>query len=177
MNAPAKTVGLTLAGAVALASGAYALGTQADDGSADAASDRRAKPAFAVGGMPPGPPGAEVHFRAGPGGPGFGYGFGLSGLADRLGVDEQKLKDALRDLRPAEPDEGRDDFAAALADELGIEQDKLKDALDNVHRKLRKQMEDRREEFLQKLADRLGVSVDKLKDAFPGPPRLERRHP
>ena len=76
-----------LAGSVALASAAFAIGSQAGDGSADAHGDRGGRAALFGGG----PPGAG-HLRGGP--------RGFESLADRLGVSESRLRDALRDLRP-----------------------------------------------------------------------------
>jgi len=177
-----RTTAFALAGAVALASGAYALGTQADDGSAAAAktSGANAAPAFAGG---PGRPGFGHGFRGGPGGPAF------DSLADRLGVSEDKLRTALEDLatehrtdfaqrladalkidrakveaafaklRPARPDHPRapQALAAALAKELGLSTAKVRAALEmnRGHRTTPDQ-----------LAKDLGVSEQKLHDAF-----------
>jgi biotin operon repressor len=99
MNARGKTVGVALAGAVALASGAYALGTQSGGGSAEAAKDSANQPTV------------ERHVFRGPA-------FGLGNLADTLGVDQDKLESALRELRqdadPPDPAAIRKEIAAAL---------------------------------------------------------------
>ena len=102
---------MALAGGVALASAGFAIGSQSGDGSADArGGDRPARDRV-------------IHFRAGP--PGFGS------LADRLGVSEQKLGEALEALRP-KGDPG-DELAAALAKSLGVEQAKVEAALTRLH--------------------------------------------
>jgi biotin operon repressor len=167
-----QTTALALAGAVALASGAYALGTQVDDGNAAAAKG-------------PGPA-----FAGGPGRPGFGHhGPDLDGAAAKLGVSEAKLRSALEDiakahrtdfaqkladalkidrakvdaafdkLRPKRPDRPRAPraFAAALAKELGLTTAKVQAALDD-HRGHPTGPDD--------LAKELGVSEQKLRDAF-----------
>ena len=78
-----------------------------------------------------------------PGGPGLGLGRGadLSALANKLGVDETKLKDALKAVREQiraarTPGQGRpdfsalqDEFATKLAAELGIDASKVKTAI------------------------------------------------
>jgi DNA-binding MarR family transcriptional regulator len=187
-----KTIGLALAGAVALASGAYALGSQAGDGSATASDNQAGLDARFEGGPPgvPVPPGAVqgdrvIHFRGGPGGPGRPGGpgvgfFGLGNLADKLGVSKSKLSGALKELRkadPPNPKQARDDFSAALAKELGIDQSKLDDALEAVRKRMEQAMSDRRDAFAQKLADKLGISADKVKQALSAPGPFERRHP
>jgi hypothetical protein len=152
---------IVLTGAVALASGAYALGSQAGDGAATAADrtngdDERPAlvHAFRGGGPPDGP------------GP-----FGLDGLADKLGVDESDLREAMRDVRPADPPKPPGDFAEILADELGIEQSKVEDALERVRDRTEQEMEKRRDEFAERLADRLNLDPDKVEDALAdGPP-------
>ena len=119
MTSPNKkqTAALVLTGAVALASGAYALGSQSDGSAVAAGEDER--PAF-------------VHH----GGPGFG----LDRLADRLGVDEAKLRDALEDVRGDLPArrELRADFAKELADELGTTQAKVEAALERIREQARR---------------------------------------
>lgn len=110
------------AGAVVLASGAYAIGSQSGDGSANANADRAAGP---MAGGPPGPYGA-------PGNPGQmrrefrrGRRQMFSGLAKELGVKEADLRTALKEIRK----EQRDDFAKKLAAKLGISEAKVKAAL------------------------------------------------
>jgi hypothetical protein len=164
-NAPGSVHGMTtrkqktaiaLTGAVALASGAYALGSQAGDGTAGAAGGRDdpERPALIRGHLPD---------RA----------FGLDNLADRLGVEEDALEDALRDVRPDLPGPPKPpgDFAEMLADELGIEQSRVEDALERVRERTEKEFEDRRNEFAERLADRLNLDPDEVKDALDdGPP-------
>jgi hypothetical protein len=152
-NRKTKTA-IALTGAIALASGAYALGSQAGDGTAGAAGDDddRDRPAL-------------VHsFRGGP----IGHAFGLDNLADRLGVEESALRDALRDVRPDLPDPPKapGDFAELLADELGIEQSRVEDALERVRERTEEQFEQRRDDFAERLADRLNLDPDEVKDAL-----------
>jgi len=148
-----QTTALALAGAVALASGAYALGSQADDGSAAAArTNGNAAPAFAGG---PGRPGFGHRFRGGPGGPAF------DSLADRLGISEDKLRSALEDIAK----EHRTDFAQKLADALKIDRAKVEAAFD----KLRPKRPDRPrapEAFAAALAKELGLSTAKVRAAI-----------
>ena len=135
MTSQKQKAALALTGAVALASGAYALGAQADDGAAVASGAPKA--AFAHHG-----PG-----RAGP--------FALDRLADRLGVDEAKLRDALEDIRSDLPDprQRRDEFAADLAKELGTTEAKIEAALDRVRSKHEAEAEDRRDALAEELAN------------------------
>ena len=150
-----QTTALALAGAVALASGAYALGTQADDGSADAAkTNDRSAPGLVGFAGGPGRPGFGHH-----GGPGFGARF--DGLADRLGVTEEKLRAALTDIA----EEHRDDFATRLADALNIDAAKVREAFEN----LRPSGPDRPRApraFAAALAKELGVSAAKVRAAL-----------
>jgi hypothetical protein len=159
MTSQKQKAAIALTGAVALASGAYALGAQADDGAAVAAGTP--KTAFAHHG-----PG-----RAGP--------FALGGLADRLGVDEAKLRDALEDIRGNLPDprERRDEFAADLAKELGTTEAKIKAALDRVRSKYEAQAEDRRDALAEELAERLKLDASKVKDALETPRGFRRPGP
>jgi hypothetical protein len=153
-----RTTIAALAGGAALASAGFAIGSQ-DDGSATAATDRSGaavRPADRLAGPGPGP--GFIHRAGRPGGP---HRMGLGSLADRLGVSQAKLHDALDDLRP-KGDPG-DEMTAALAKELGISAERLREAFDAVH-------ERRHDEFARQLAEKLGVSVDKVKDALPAPP-------
>jgi hypothetical protein len=162
MSTRKQKTAIALTGAVALASGAYALGSQAGGGSAVAA-DPPDRPALEIG----------RHIRGGPP-------FGLDRMADRLGVDESDLRDALRDLRsqpPDPPDPG--DFAKDLADELGIAQDEVEAALERVHDKVEQRMEERRDELAKRLADRLNLDADDVEEALGDFPLLHFgwRHP
>jgi hypothetical protein len=165
MTTRKQKTAIALTGAIALASGAYTLGSQAGDGAATAAAgDKRenARPLMVHAFRGGGPPGA-----------------GLDSLADRLGVDESDLRDALQDVRPADPPKPPGDFAEALADELGIAQDRVEAALERVQERIEEQMEQRRDEFAERLADRLNLDPDKVKDALDdGPFGLHRpAHP
>jgi hypothetical protein len=193
MRTPRRTTVILLAGAVVLASGAYAIGSQAGGGSADARDSRADGPPF-----PPGEP--------------------FDDLADALGVDADELRDALADFGSRHMSERRDDFAAALAGALGKSTADVEKALDSLpngphdgcagpgpfgaglselaraldvtpaelRRALRQVGEDARTEHADKrddlakfLADRFNLSVDKvekaLDDSLPTPPKLEFR--
>jgi len=113
-----RTSIIVVGGALAVASAAYGLGTQAGDGTAVADSQN-------------GERGARVALDRGP--------CGFSGLADDLGVGETKLEQALRDFRSSHDDGERADFAADLAAALGISSDKVRSAFDKLHQ----QREDR----------------------------------
>jgi hypothetical protein len=176
-----------LAGAVALASAAYGIGTQTGNGTAEAARDRQA----------PAEPRLFMRF---------------DGLADELGVDADELEDAMRDFHEQEKGEVRDAFASALAEALGKPVDEVKAALDEVgpgegmrpgcapHVSLRRlaaelgvtraelrkalsesragmdsSFEDRHEDLVTFLADRLGVSKEKVEEALPEPPSPNER--
>ena len=112
-------------GALAIASAAYGLGTQAGGGNAVADNS------------PDGQRGARVMLARGPCGP--------SGLADELGVDESKLEAALRDFREQHADVVRADFAKELAGALGISEDKVRDALEKLGQRRADRFEKRRE--------------------------------
>jgi hypothetical protein len=150
MRNPKQKTAVVLTGAVALASGAYALGSQSD-GSAVAAGDRPA------------------HFRGGPGP-------GLDRLADRLGVDEAKLRDALADIRGDLPDP-RDEFAKELADELGTTQAKVEAALERIRERHEQAFEDRLDTIAEALAKRLNLDADEVREALQAPRFFRRLGP
>jgi Clp amino terminal domain, pathogenicity island component len=158
MRTRTKTAALALTGAVALASGAYALGTQTGGGAAVAADPSA-----------PDRPALRTHWRPAP--------FGSERLADRLGVDESELREALEDVRPQLPDPGevRDDFAERLADELGIDQGRVEAALERMRRSVEREFEQRHDDFAERLADRLKLDVDEVKEALGDFPFLEHR--
>src|SRR4051794_5599715 len=146
MNSRAKTTAAALAGAAVLASGAYAVGSQEGGGGADAAT------AGARGFGPP--PGAG--FRRG-----AAFGPGLSALAKRLGVSEEKLRAALQDVRPPGPP-GPGRFVnplSGLAGALGVPESKLRDAFLKVQKQ-------RQAAFPKQLADALGVDESKVRAAL-----------
>ena len=145
-----RTTAFALAGAIALASGAYALGAQADDGSAEAAKTARDEARFGHG--------------FGPGRPGF------DGLADRLGVDEADLRAALEDIGA----DRKDDAAQRLADALGIDAAKVEQAFENVRPERPARPRVRRPEALAAaLAKELGLSTEKVRAAI----EKRRGHP
>jgi hypothetical protein len=168
MNLRGRTLALVLAGAVVLASGAYALGSQVGGGSATANDDQdHPKPAFLMHGN---------------------VSSGVDRLADKLGVSEEELQEAFEDVAPKPPDRPRlrrhfqkggpgpgiafgmigpgGDFAAELAKELGVDESKIKDALENIRKKHEAEAKQKHDELAQKLADKLGISVDKVKEAL-----------
>ena len=114
MTPRSKKTAAALSGALVLASGAYALGSQAGDGAA-LAGDKTSSSGHQAGPYGPGP-----GHRGGPG-------RDLSRIAARLGVTEAKLRAALEDLRPdrGAMDEHRAALAKALATELGLSADKV----------------------------------------------------
>ena len=176
-----------LAGAVALASAAYGIGTQTGDGTAEAARDGDAQDG----------PGLMLRF---------------DGLADDLDVDADELEQALRDFHEQERGKVRGAFASALAEALGKPVDEVRAALDEVgpgegrrpgcapHVSLRRlaaeldvtraelrkalresragvdsSIEQHHEDLVKFLADRLGVSEEKVEQALPEPPEPGER--
>jgi DNA-binding transcriptional MerR regulator len=152
-----QTTALALAGAIALASGAYALGTEADDGAAVAKSPSAAPRDAGAAGRP--------GFVRGP--RGFGHGPGgplLDGAADRLGVSEEKLRTALEDLAK----EHRDDIATQLAGALGVDRAKVQAAFDKLRAQRTKGPDRPRRPgvFANALAKQLGISAAKVRAAL-----------
>jgi Mn-dependent DtxR family transcriptional regulator len=141
MNSRTKRTALALTGALVLAWGAYALGTQVGGGSA-VAGDR-----LAAGDETRGKGGAR-----------------FESLADRLGVSEERLRAALQDLRPDLKDERHEELAALLAKELGISADKVTAALERKH-------EEKRTELADALAAELGIDRAKVRAALGDKPR------
>jgi hypothetical protein len=149
MQFPKTATALVLLGAVGLASAAYGIGSATGGGSATADPDPT--------------PTVKRECDFGPP-PGFGD------LADKLGVDEDELTDAMRDFGEQEMSEHRDDFANALANALGTSADKVTEAFDGI-------VEVHRVRFDQRLAEELGVdaaavrdALDKVKDDPPSSP-------
>jgi Clp amino terminal domain, pathogenicity island component len=158
-----RTQVIVVGGALAIASAAYGLGTQAGDGNAIAENSQN------------GERGARIALER-------GGACGFSGLADELGVDEAKLEQALRDFRSSHDDGMRDGFAADLAAALGVSEDKVSSALDKLHRKREDRFDDRmgprdlppppggaRFHFgapLRDLAKELGVTRSELRKAL-----------
>src|SRR3954454_21646106 len=121
MTPRTKKTAAALSGALVLASGAYALGSQSGDGAALAGT---APSSSSSSGQQAGRP-----WGPGPGGPGRE----LSGLAGRLGVSEAKLRAALQDLKPDRREDHEATVAKALAGALGLSTDKVQAALQKLH--------------------------------------------
>jgi len=168
MTPRTKKTAAALSGALVLASGAYALGSQAGGGSALAGTPNAARqPAgygFGAG------PGRAGHFRGGPR-------QALADAAKQLGVSEDKLMAALRKLRGdkrAELDDVRAAFAKSLAAELGIPEAKVEAALDKRmdERKGKRELRrdgrrgDFRNAFADQLARQLGIDKAKVRSAL-----------
>jgi hypothetical protein len=181
MRSTRKTTAVAVAGAVALASAAYGIGTQVGDGTASAARDDRA-----WGDRP--------------------LDDGFEGLADTLGVDADELRDALMDFSRQQREAHEQDFAEAIADALGKPVDEVRAALDDVRpddgrrgpcgphvslrglasaldvtrAELRKALgevrageraawQKRQDDLVAFLADRFNLSKDKVEEALPEP--------
>jgi len=152
----ATKIGLALLGAVVLASGAFALGTQLDDGSAVAAkSDPSSSSSTTPKRAKPGPPG----------GPGLWRG-GLESLADELGVEEDALEKALDELRDELPDVEPVDLAQALADGLNVDRDRAREALRDARPDLPGSFDEARDAVAAELARILGVGEERARDAL-----------
>jgi transcriptional regulator with XRE-family HTH domain len=156
MRSKRRSTIIVVGGALAVASAGYGLGTQADDGTAVAGGDqstadenRSGGPAlFIKGGQPP----------------------GFQDLADKLGVDADKLEQALRDFHQNEKGDRRDDFAASLAKALGISADKVTGAFDKVHKKHEARFAARLGDALNVDVDKVQAALDKLMNGTPPPP-------
>ena len=168
MRTQGKSTIIVVGGALAIASVGYGLGTQADGGTAVADENGQS-----------GERGARLMIERG--GP-----CGFSGLADELGVDDDKLEQALRDFRSDHGDGVRADFAKDLADALGISAGKVTAALDQLHQRREQRFEQRFDERqgpgemppppgrmrfhfgvpLRELASELGVSRTDLRKAL-----------
>jgi biotin operon repressor len=129
MRSPRNPTIIVVGGALAIASVAYGLGTQADDGTAVA--DNAASASKSRDG------GARFFMRGVP--PGF------DDLAYRLGVEADELRDALRDFHDQEHADRRAEMSTKLAEALGISQEKVEQALGALD----KRMEARRERFMK----------------------------
>ncbi|HEY7454440.1 MAG TPA: hypothetical protein VH683_07740 [Thermoleophilaceae bacterium] len=132
MRPQRRTTIIVVGGALGIASVAYGLGTQADDGTAVAERSSQNGGQSRSGGPP-----MPFFERGAP--PGF------SDLADSLGVDQDELQDALRDFHDQEHADRREEMSAKLAKALGISQDKVDDALEALD----KRMEARRDRVMK----------------------------
>ena len=109
MTTQRRTHVIVVGGALAIASAAYGLGTQAGGGTAVADNN---------------PDGERGALARGP--------CGFDGLAGKLGVDEAKLEAAMRDFREEHADGMRAGFAQDLGDALGISEERVRAALDKL---------------------------------------------
>ena len=143
-----RTTAIAVTGAIVLASGAYALGAQAGDGTADAARNA--------------PDEVRMGYGYGPGRPGVRPGF--DDLADRLGVSQADLRAALDDIGA----DRKDDSAQRLADALGIDAAKVEQAFENgrPERPARPRGPRGPQAFAAELAKELGLSTAKVRAAL-----------
>ena len=176
MTPRTKKTAAALSGALVLASGAYALGSQTGDGQALAGQNANATRQGGYGfGYGPGP--GKHGFRGGPR-------QDLADAAKKLGVSQDKLLAALKNLRDdrkGKVDDLRDAFAAALAKQLGIPESKVESALDKRAgdrqggRKLKRdgRRGDMHDAFAKQLATKLNITEAKVRAAAqslrPGP--------
>jgi transcriptional regulator with XRE-family HTH domain len=134
MTTRTKKLAATLTAGVTLSSGAYALGSQAGDGGAVAAGTKTAS--TATGGSSAANVSSGVRRDRGPGGArGLGRrgDFGLSALADRLGVTTTALRDALQAIRTSKtPEQRRAELVQALATALGRPAADVQTAVDSA---------------------------------------------
>ncbi|MEA2307906.1 MAG: hypothetical protein QOI65_192 [Thermoleophilaceae bacterium] len=140
-----RTRVIVVAGSLALASTAYGIGSQAGDGTSDAASRKSSK----VTASGPGDPAAS--------------------LAKRLGVSEAALRTAFEDIRKSESPPGGDPrarFEKALAGALGLDQSKVTAALDQLKSKHDAEEKARHDKFAKSLASELGIDAGKVTAAF-----------
>ena len=165
MTPRTKKTAAALSGALVLASGAYALGSQAGGGSALAGSSPNVTQTAGYG-FGPGHRGVR-------GGPREA----LADAAKQLGVSEAKLLAALKSLRDEKRDKVddlRSAFAKSLAAELGIPEAKVESALDKRvderkgGRKLKRDGHrgDIRDAFADQLATELGVDKATVRSAL-----------
>jgi Clp amino terminal domain, pathogenicity island component len=156
MRSKRRSTIIVVGGALAVASVGYGLGTQADDGTAVARGDQSPADEIRSGGP-------ALFIRGGPP-PGF------QALADKLGVDADKLEQALRDFHLGERGDRHDDFAAALAKALGTSPDKVTAAFDRVHQKHEARFAARLGDALNVDADKVQAALDKLMNGTPPAP-------
>lgn len=169
MNARSrKTTAIALAGSVAVASAAYAIGSQTGGGTSGAATSQSFRPVRAVG--------ARFDHRG-------------ASLAARLGVSEARLRaafDAIWKSHQQSGDDPRTRFEKALAGALGLDQAKVHDALGKLQAKHEAAETARRDAFAKALANELGLdaanvtkALDELRPdrgARPNGPPLGRPH-
>jgi hypothetical protein len=165
MTSRRKTTGLALVGAVAVAFGAYSLGSQTGGGSAGASGNAATGASAAKGAQ-------GMQFRRG----GRRGGADLTTLASRLGVTEAQLRTALQavrqQLQPAAQDR-RQRLASELAAALNLPADQVTAALQKVLPARggpggpgRPGHAGARNGFAAALARALGIDASKVRSAF-----------
>jgi len=163
MTTRTKKLATLLTAGVALSSGAYALGSQTGDGGAVAAGTKASSAAAGATAI------STTTTNGRDRGPGRAAGFGRRGdrgldtLADRLGVSETALRDALRAIRDAKtPEQRRTELAQALAAALSKPAADVQSALDSVL----PDRDDRKADLSAAIAKELGVDAAKVQSAF-----------
>lgn len=145
MRTPRRTSIIVVGGALAVASVGYGLGTQSGGGTAVAGSDQ---PSTEKQRQPP----------------------GFQTLADKLGVDADKLAQALRDFHASEEGTRHDEWSASLADALGIPVNKVNAAFERLHKKHEARFAARLAGALNVDAGKVQAALDKLMNGGPRPP-------
>ena len=141
-----KTTATVVAGAVVLASGAYAIGSQTGSGTSGAATESS---------------NASAHARA------ARWDDRASSLANRLGVSEEKLRAAFEDIRKSDPGgDPRARFQKALADALGLDESKVSDAFATLEKQHRAREDEHRAAFARRLSAALGLDASKVAAAL-----------
>ena len=162
MHGATKKTTAVLAGAVVLASAGYAIGSESGDGTAAARQSAGST----------GAPTARLERRD----------HGLAALAQRLGVEESRLRTALDELRdelPRPERRGPEDLSEQLAAELGISAEKVESALRAQHPR-RGERDAQHDAIADALARELGLEAAKVRAAIakthprPGRRRLRR---
>jgi transcriptional regulator with XRE-family HTH domain len=157
-----KQAAAVLVGALTVSSGAYALGTQASDGSATArTSASNGANAYGYG------PGADRRGSSGRPfrGRGEGRGAGLEALAEKLGVQPATLQTALEGLKQDQAG-GRERLAKAISDGLGIPESKVTAALDELRPQRGARPQGPPDEKVDALAKELGLDAAKVRAAL-----------
>ena len=181
------TAAVAAAGAT-LAFGAYAIGSQAGDGDATAASSARTGHGPTHIERAPHPRHGVDDLAGALGVPASKLEAALeelrvehaesrehdidiaSALADALGTSADEVEQALgalRDARPADRRRGhRRHPDAALAKALGVTPKQLRAAFEQLHDRARERHEQQRAEFAKQLAAKLGLSAEKVEAAL-----------
>jgi hypothetical protein len=173
---------MALTGAVVLASGSYAIGSQTGGGEASAAKER-AREMVGVECLRPGFGGLAR--RLGVDASDLRRAFDdfgsqhsgdrrtdfLAALADALGVSQDRVADALRDIRPPAPPARRMRVklgppAEALAEALDMEPSRVREAFREMGREMKAKARERPDELASFLAERLDKPIDEVKDAL-----------